>query len=206
MMLDLSAVASAPVSRETYNRVALFAALLKDESTRQNLISASTVGALWERHIADSAQLARFEPKPGMSWVDIGSGAGLPGIILACLVTGPVTLVEPRRLRAEFLSRVIDELDLRDRVDVIAAKAQNVVGKFDIVTARAVASVDAILQMTIHLSHPGTVWVLPKGRKAKSELAEARRSWHCDATSEASLTDPESEVLLLRNVRPKGRG
>jgi 16S rRNA (guanine527-N7)-methyltransferase len=204
--LDLQAYAGVPVSRETQERIALFTTLLKEENARQNLISASTVDHLWARHVADSAQLARFEPAPGASWIDIGSGAGLPGIILACLVTGPVALVEPRRLRAEFLSRAVHELVLEDRTTVICLKAQNVVGKYGVITARAVASVETILRMTIHLSRPGTVWVLPKGRKAKSELAEARRNWHCDATSEGSLTDPESEVLVLRNVRPKGRG
>ena len=74
---------------------------------RQNLVSASTLDQLWERHILDSAQLVRFEPRPGASWVDIGSGAGLPGIVIACLVDGPGTLVEPRRLRAEFLHKAV---------------------------------------------------------------------------------------------------
>jgi 16S rRNA (guanine527-N7)-methyltransferase len=180
--------------------------LLADENNRQNLIARSTVEGLWDRHIADSAHLARFEPKTGASWVDIGSGAGLPGIVLACLLTGPITLVEPRRLRAQFLSDVAADLELQARVSVICAKAQNISGSFDVVTARAVASVEALLRMTIHLSHPGTIWVLPRGRRAKSELAEARRSWHCDAVSEGSLTDPESEVLVLRKVRLKGRG
>ena len=206
MSAHLAAYVGAPVSRETTERISRYAALLAEESARQNLIAKSTVDTLWDRHIADSAQLARFEPKPGTSWIDIGSGAGLPGIILACVVKGPVTLGEPRRLRAEFLERVVNELDLDSRVSVICAKAQNVAGAFGVITARAVGSVDELLRMTIHLSHPGTVWVLPKGRRAKSELAEARRSWHCEATSEGSLTDPESEVLVLRNVRPKGRG
>ena len=66
--------------------------------------------ALWERHVLDSAQLVRFEPEPGASWIDIGSGAGLPGIVIACLVDGPVTLVEPRRLRANFLEQGGSEL------------------------------------------------------------------------------------------------
>jgi 16S rRNA (guanine527-N7)-methyltransferase len=203
---DLARYAGTPVPRETLNRVGRYAALLTNEANQQNLVAKSTLDGLWERHIADSAQLVRFEPCAGSSWIDVGSGAGLPGIILACIVAGPVTLVEPRRLRAEFLQRAVADLELGDRAHVVCAKAQAVMGSFDVITARAVASVDALLRMTIHLSHPGTVWVLPKGRRAKSELAEARRSWHCDATSEGSLTDPESEVLVLRNVRPKGRG
>jgi 16S rRNA (guanine527-N7)-methyltransferase len=204
--VNLSACFGGGVSRETEEQVGRYVRLLADENNRQNLIARSTVEGLWDRHIADSAQLARFEPMAGASWVDVGSGAGLPGIVLACIVTGPITLVEPRRLRAQFLSHVVAELELQARVTIVCAKAQNVSGSFDVVTARAVASVEELLGMTIHLSHPGTIWVLPKGRRAKSELAEARRSWHCDAVSEGSLTDPESEVLVLRNVRLKGRG
>ena len=205
MTFNTEAFAGFPVSRETMVSLKRYAKLLTEESGRQNLIAKSTLDGLWQRHIADSAQLAQFAPNGEISWIDIGSGAGLPGIVLACIVKGRVTLVEPRRLRAEFLERVVTDLGL-DRATVIGAKAQNVVGQFGVITARAVGSVDALLQMTIHLSHPGTVWVLPKGRRAKSELADARRSWHCDATSKGSLTDPESEVLVLRNVRPKGRG
>jgi 16S rRNA (guanine527-N7)-methyltransferase len=111
----LRAVAGHDVSRETLGRLEGFAALLKDESKRQNLVSATTLSTLWERHILDSAQLVRFA-EPGASWADIGSGAGLPGIVLACLVEGPVTLIEPRRLRAEFLHRVVESLHLNARV------------------------------------------------------------------------------------------
>jgi 16S rRNA (guanine527-N7)-methyltransferase len=201
---DLASVVGAAVPRETARKIDRFVELLKAESLRQNLVAKSTIDTLWERHVVDSAQLVRFEPMSGASWVDIGSGAGLPGIVIACLVKGAVTLVEPRRLRAGFLEHVSMELELGARI--VCAKAQNVEGTFDVVTARAVASVDDLVRMTIHLSHLRTVWVLPKGRKAKSELEEARRSWHCDASSAGSLTDPESEVLVLRNVRPKGRG
>ena len=101
-MIDrLSAVVGRDVSRETFEKIGAYAALLRDESGRQNLVSASTLEHLWERHLLDSAQLVRFEPHAGASWVDIGSGAGLPGIVIACLVEGPVTLIEPRRLRGD---------------------------------------------------------------------------------------------------------
>lgn len=206
MTAELKRYIDRPVSRETLAKLLRYAELLKSENGRQNLISKASLDELWNRHIADSAQLVRWQPVQEASWVDIGSGAGLPGIIIASLVPGPVTLVERRRLRAEFLSAVVQELALADQVQVLCAKAQAIHGTFDTITARAVGALDTLLAMTHHLSHPRTVWVLPKGRRAKSELADARRSWHCDATSEASLTDPESEILVLRNVRPKGRG
>jgi 16S rRNA (guanine527-N7)-methyltransferase len=197
--LDLAA--GRRVSRETGDQVQVFAQLLRDESSRQNLIAASTLETLWERHILDSAQLARFGPSSA-KWVDVGSGAGLPGIILAALLPrSSVTLVEPRRLRAEFLERAVQQLGLDTKV--ITAKVERVGECFDVITARAVASLDRVLRLTSHLSHPGTLWVLPKGRKAKSELEEARRSWHYEVRVEPSITDPASEILLLSKVKAK---
>lgn len=195
-MSDVERVA---VPRETVELLNCYLDLLRAENERQNLVSAATLDDAWNRHILDSAQLARFEPHPGASWVDIGSGAGLPGIVLAALVEGPVTLVEPRRLRAEFLASAIDELGLGN-AEVRCAKIERVTGHFDVITARAVAPLDRILHLAHHLSHPETVWVLPKGRNAKSELAEAQRSWQCQAAIEASCTDPDSAILVLSKV------
>jgi len=204
-MIDrLAEVSGRPVSRETFEVLERFAALLRDESRRQNLVSASTLDGLWDRHILDSAQLVRSEPRDGSSWIDIGSGAGLPGLVIAALVTGPVVLVEPRRRRAEFLARAIVELGLDGRVYVAAAKAENVTGRFDVITARAVAPLDRLLGISTHLSTRNSIWVLPKGRSAQSELVEARRNWHCDATAVPSLTDPQSRILVLRNVKARG--
>ena len=95
----LEQVTGRPVSRETVERLETYIRLLMDENQRQNLISSGTLPQLWERHIIDSAQLVRFEPRDGASWVDVGSGAGLPGVVIACIVSGPVVLLEPRRLR-----------------------------------------------------------------------------------------------------------
>jgi 16S rRNA (guanine527-N7)-methyltransferase len=205
MIEELAAAAGRRiVPRETYEKLQRFEALLRAEAKRQNLVSASTLDSLWERHILDSAQLVRFEPAPGASWADIGSGAGLPGVVIATLVAGPVLLIEPRRLRSEFLQRVIDELALAPRVSVAATKAEKVSGRFDVIAARAVASVAKILGLSTHLSTGKTRWVLPKGRSAQSELAEARRNWHCIARSVPSCTDPESEILVLHDVKARG--
>jgi 16S rRNA (guanine527-N7)-methyltransferase len=195
----LEAAAERPVSRETYERVHAFAERLKRENQRQNLVSASTIGRLWERHILDSAQLLRFVPAPDASWADVGSGGGLPGIIIACLSEGPVTLIEPRRLRADFLVDTVGALGLEARVE--RAKAENVRGRFDVITGRAVAALDRFLGISQHLSHSGTIWVLPKGRNAKSELADAQRNWQCEVCLAASITDPESTILVLSGVQ-----
>lgn len=204
-MIDaLADVLGRRVSRETWRRLERYETLLRAESRRQNLVSNSTLDSLWDRHILDSAQLVKFAPTGDASWVDIGSGAGLPGIVIATFVSGPVLLVEPRRLRADFLARTVAELGLGTRVRVAPTKIENVTGTFDLITARAVAPLDKLLRISTHLSTRKTLWVLPKGRAAESELAEARRNWHCDATSVPSSTDPDSRILMLRNVKARG--
>ena len=194
-----------PVSRETFEKLEAYAELLRAASVFHNLIASSTLDTLWDRHIIDSAQLVRFEPKPGASWADIGSGAGLPGIVIALLVEGPVTLIEPRRLRAQFLEQAINDLKLTNRVRVYVTKVERVEGEFDVITARAVAPLPRLLGLAEQLSHSGTIWALPKGKNAKSELAEARRSWQCEARVEASCTDPDARILVLSKVRAKSK-
>jgi 16S rRNA (guanine527-N7)-methyltransferase len=187
-----------PVSRETFDKLDAYAALVREENARQNLVSGTTLDALWERHIIDSAQLARFEPRAGASWVDLGSGAGLPGIVLACIAVGPVTLVEPRKLRAEFLHKVVAALDLPAKI--LASKAERVSGTFDVITARAVAPLSKLLEISHHLSTGKTVWVLPKGRTALGELADARRAWQGAFHVEQSITDAEALIVVGTGV------
>jgi 16S rRNA (guanine527-N7)-methyltransferase len=201
MITRLEQVTGRPVSRGTLERLELYVALLRAESERQNLVSPATLGQVWERHIADSAQLVRYEPHGSASWIDIGSGAGLPGIVIACLVDGPVTLVEPRRLRAEFLHKACESLNLN--ATVICAKAERVERRFEVITARAVARLGEVLKISAHLSTRNTVWALPKGRSVEAELAEAVRTWQFDAREEPSCTDPQSTILLLRGVGAK---
>jgi 16S rRNA (guanine527-N7)-methyltransferase len=197
----LEQAARRPVSRETLEKLEAYVALLETENGRQNLVSTSTLGQVWHRHVADSAQLVRFAPSVEASWIDIGSGAGLPGIVIACLVRGPVTLVEPRRLRADFLHNVIESLHLG--ATVACAKAERVEGKFDMITARAVAPLPRLLKISAHLSTRKTVWALPKGRGAQQELAEARKAWQGDFRVEPSVTDAESFIVVGTEVRAR---
>ena len=176
----LEQVSGRHVSRETIDKLEAFVGLLTDENRRQNLVSASPMASIWERHILDSAQLVRFASQAKASWVDIGSGAGLPGIVIACMVAGPVTLVEPRRLRADFLHKAVEALELG--ANIVCGRAERLGEKFDTIAARAVAPLARIFE----LSRPGrrsfrwlgnSIWILPKGRNAQSELAEAKRTW-----------------------------
>ena len=201
MIERLEQAAARPVSRETFEKLEAYVALLREENERQNLVSAATLDVVWERHILDSAQLARFEPRPGSSWVDIGSGAGLPGIVIASFVEGRVTLVEPRRLRAEFLHKVSESLEIG--AEVLCAKAERVEGRFDVITGRAVAQMTQFLKLSAHLSTRNTVWALPKGRNAREELVDAERAWQGVFHVERSVTDADSWIVVGTGVRAK---
>jgi 16S rRNA (guanine527-N7)-methyltransferase len=191
------------VSRETFEKLTLYVRLLSEESERQNLVSKLTLPDVWQRHVVDAAQLLAFAP-PNGSWLDIGSGAGLPGLIIAIITGEPMVLVEPRRLRADFLRQTADELGLGQSVEVVQSKVELVRHPaVDIITARAVASVDRLFEVAHHLSHKRTIWVLPKGRSAKSELDAARQTWQGDFRLEASRTDPEARIVIATGVRRK---
>ena len=201
-MIDrLSAVTRRDVSRETVEMLEAFVAILTAENQRQNLVSASTLDQVWDRHILDSAQLVRFEPRAGSSWLDVGSGAGLPGVVVACIVQGPVTLAEPRRLRSDFLHKVVESLDLNAKV--VPARAERMEGSYGVITARAVASLPQLLKISAHLSTRKTVWALPKGRNAERELAEARKAWQGEFRVEPSVTDDESFIVVGTEVRAR---
>jgi 16S rRNA (guanine527-N7)-methyltransferase len=201
MRAELERIAGRPVSRGTFERIETYIELLKAENRRQNLVSAATLQQVWQRHILDSAQLVRFEPRAGASWVDVGSGAGLPGIIITCLVEGPVTLVEPRRLRADFLRKVVSALQLQAKAE--CAKVEKVIGRFDVITGRAVAPLTKFIEISHHLSTGKTVWALPKGRSAQSELAEAQLAWQGMFHMEPSVTDTDSQILVGTGVRAR---
>ena len=201
MIEQLAAAIGRPVSRETFEKLEAYVSLLRAESARQNLIAVSTLEDIWTRHILDGAQLVRFEPRSNASWLDIGSGAGLPGIVIACIVEGRVTLAEPRRLRAEFLSAAVEALKLN--ATVVQRKAERARGQFDVITARAVAPLGRLLELSHHLSTRKTVWALPKGRSAHSELAEAKRAWQGAFHVEQSVTDDDSFIIVAKGVRKK---
>ena len=201
MIARLAEVIGRDVSRETFEKIEAYTDLLREESKRQNLVSAATFDQLWDRHILDSAQLVRFKPRAGASWIDIGSGAGLPGIVIACLVKGRVTLVEPRRLRADFLHRACESLELN--ASVFLGRAERAEGKYDVITARAVSNLANLFKISAHLSTRKSTWVFPKGRSANAELAEAQQAWQGVFHVERSATDPESRIVVATGVRAK---
>lgn len=179
--------------------------LLVRGTTVQNLIASSTVESVWTRHIVDSAQLA-LHGAAKRSWCDIGSGAGLPGLVVAIVAPEmKVALIEPRRLRVEFLQHCVAALHLGERVKVVHSKAERYSSAtpFSVISARAVANLPRILSSAAHLAGRETVWVLPKGTRAQSEVAEAKRTWHGTFHVEPSVVDANSGIVVATNVAAK---
>jgi len=195
-------VASFDVPRETIDRLEAFVALLRAENSRQNLVSRTTLDQVWQRHIADSAQLVRFAPAPEASWLDLGSGAGFPGLIVSLFHRGPVTLVEERRLRVDFLRRAAALL--REDVEIIATRAERLSPRrFDVISARAFAPLVRTLELGTSFSTAKTIWVLPKGRNAQTELEALDPSWQGNFRLEPSVTDPDARIIVAEAVAQK---
>ena len=193
------------VPRETMERLDTFAAFLRAENERQNLISKASLDSVWHRHIADSAQILLFSPSPQARWVDLGSGAGFPGLVVAALHPGPVTLIEERRLRVDFLRRAVRLLGLS--VEILPMKVERVAATpFDVISARAFAPLPRLLTLGAALSTTKSRWVLPKGRNAESELAALDPSWQGRFELHASVTDADARIIVADGVhRAKGR-
>lgn len=189
---------------EAGERLRGYAALLLEEADRQNLISAASRDQLWARHIVDSAQLLPMAQGAEGLWVDLGTGAGLPGIVIACLRSAPMLMIEARPLRVAFLQRCIDVLGLT-HAQVHGDKVERV--QLDepaaVISARAFAPMDRLLASAAHFTDSSTIWLLPKGRNAQNELDIAQRDWQASFHVEQSITDPESAIVTLTALSSK---
>ncbi len=186
------------VSRETL--LETFCAMVVEEAAVQNLVSAASLDSIWSRHIADSAQLVPMANDDPGHWIDIGTGAGFPGIVVAILTDRQVTLVEPRRKRALFLERVAATLGIDARVKVAACRAELVDAKAAVISARAVAALPSLFASAQHLSTRKTLWLLPKGQSAVEEVATARQTWQGVFHVEHSITDAQSMIITAKGV------
>ena len=174
-----------------------FAAMLVAENQRQNLIAASTLPTLWVRHIADSAQLLSFDTREGDGlWIDLGSGPGLPGLVVAILSARPMLLVESRRRRCEFLRHAAADLGV-GHVEVAEAPLERVATRAAAtISARAFAPLERLLELSARFSTESTRWLLPKGRNAVKELALLPQAWQRMFHVKQSRTDAESQILV----------
>lgn len=192
------------VSRD---RLEAFAELLRCEGERQNLISRATFDQVAVRHFADSAQLLLQAPTPAQDWLDLGSGAGFPALVVALLSPHRMTMVESRRLRVEFLHKAAETLGVADRTTIIGSPVERVPARpFDIISARAFAPLPRLLELATPFSTEKTLWLLPKGRSVHSELESAQPSWQGEFHVEQSITDAEAGIIVAKGVRPRSQG
>ena len=185
-----------------------YAAMLIAGTEKQNLIAASTIPNLWVRHIADSAQLVTLDNMGGDGmWLDLGSGAGLPGLVVAILSERPVALVESRKLRCGFLRDAALQIGL-GHVEVVEAPLERVETRpAATISARAFAPLDKLIDLSARFSTESTRWLLPKGRNAVKELALLPQAWQNLFHVEQSRTDADSQILVGTGKIPaKQRG
>lgn len=191
---------------ESLDRLELLGARLKEENGRQNLVASGSLDEMWVRHFADSAQLLHFVPRETKgTWLDLGSGAGFPGLVLAILRPEmDFALIESRKLRVDWLERMKAELQLEncciegarlELVETLGAAA---------ISARAFAPLAKLLRLSARFSTGDTYWVLPKGRSAAQEVRELPKRESEMFHVEHSVTDPEAGIIVGRGkVRDK---
>ncbi|MBN9232804.1 MULTISPECIES: 16S rRNA (guanine(527)-N(7))-methyltransferase RsmG [Phyllobacteriaceae] len=192
------------VSRETFERLRAFETHFLKWNNRINLIAASTEAEIWQRHILDSAQLAALEPL-ATKWVDIGSGGGFPGLVMAFLLGecgGTIDLVESNRKKTGFLQATVGEFRLPARI--VAKRIEDsypFVKAPEVVTARALAPLTDLLGLAEPWLAAGARALFHKGRDYEREIEESAHRWRFDLLKHGSLIDPQGVVLDLRNVR-----
>ncbi len=192
------------------DRLQRLVVLLGLENGKQNLVSASSLEQVWQRHIVDSAQLLSHVPRETTSpWLDLGTGAGFPGLVIAALRPDTeILLVESRARRIDWLTRVVEELAL-PCAQVVGSRLELVTTRrFAVVSARAFAPLDRLLELSARFSTTDTLWLLPKGRSARDEVDQLF-GWEHMFHVEPSITDPGAGIIVGtlagEFVRTKGR-
>lgn len=197
--------AACSVPRETVEPLRELADLVAHWNRRINLLSRGEAADLWHRHVLDSAQLYPLAPPDAATWLDLGSGAGFPGLVCATLARScgrsiAFTLVESDTRKAAFLREAVRHLSLEAAVIDRRIEALSLAPQ-DVISARALAPLDRLLDYAHPFCHAGTRLLFPKGRQADSELTLARRGWHIRAIRVPSRTDPEGTILKISEVR-----
>lgn len=206
---SLQAVAGV-VSRETFERLEAFERIFLRWAARINLSAPSTLNDLWTRHILDSAQLAGITKEGPIShWVDIGTGGGFPGAVLAILAeeqkTRSLSLVESNGKKAAFLRSAL--ADLAPRAEIICERAEDYIAEHpapQAMSARALANLSSLVSLSEPWLARETIGYFHKGRDYRGELQLAHDTWNLDLIQHQSAVDVESVILEIRSVRRKG--
>ena len=194
------------VSRETLERFIVWRKLLVEWSQHTNLVGRATLEEFWFRHALDSWQLLDLAPEGSSHWLDIGAGAGFPGLAIAFgleerqIPNRKVTLVESVGKKAAFLRAVLAETGLA--ADVVAGRVEALAPHIpcDVVTARAVAPLDRLLGLMATFVENGAIALIPKGARHAEELTAARKSWNFEASLHPSLTSDEAAIIRIERL------
>ncbi|HTL64389.1 MAG TPA: 16S rRNA (guanine(527)-N(7))-methyltransferase RsmG [Pseudolabrys sp.] len=211
--LDLStdkarALALFPVSRETEDRLNRFVESLLRWQNKLNLIGNSTIDEIWTRHVADSLQLLPLAPQ-ARTWVDLGSGGGFPGMVVACALTGKagacVHLIESNKKKAAFLREAVGVTGAPAVVHAIRAEkfGESCAEPIDVVTARALAPLKTLCDQAFPFLSRGAIGLFPKGQDVDAELTEAAKYWRLEASKVPSKTSPEGSIILIRGLEAR---
>lgn len=194
-----------PVSRETFDRLLSFEHVFKKWAQRINLVAPSTLDDVWERHILDSAQVVRLGGA-AKKWLDIGSGGGFPGLIIGTMISArpdaSIDLVESNRKKTAFLQAVVGELRLPAKVH--SKRIEDVHGVIrapEILSARALAPLPLLLELSAPWLEQSTVALFHKGRDYRQEIQDSAHQWRFDLVEHPSLTDAQGVILEIRNLR-----
>jgi 16S rRNA (guanine527-N7)-methyltransferase len=195
------------VSRETIVKLSTYETLLKQWQRTINLVAPSTLGEIWNRHFADSAQLLALAPRNAQQWLDLGSGAGFPGLILALLLAerggAKMTLIESDTRKAAFLAEVARQTGVA--VDICRARIESrpTQAKVDVITARALAPLPRLLELAAPYFSKDTVGLFLKGRDAQAEVDNALKDWDFSVALHPSQTDDEGRVIAVGALKAK---
>jgi len=195
------------VSRETLSALNRYVLMLKDWQNKLNLVGPATLPDAWRRHVLDSAQLFPMIEKPEETvWMDMGSGAGFPGLVMAIMGVGEVHLVESIAKKCRFLEAVVDALALQDRV-IIHNERLEAMQRFkaDVISARALAKLTQLFDWGHPFAASSTRWLLLKGQDVETELAEAEQKWAFEYKLHASLSDPRGRIVEAWGVARKAK-
>ncbi len=200
--------AATGVSRETVDRLRIYETLLRKWQRSINLVGAQTLADPWRRHFLDSAQVLPLAPQSARTWIDVGSGAGFPGIVLSLLGAARVHLVESDARKAAFLREVCRATGAEV---VVHARRMEAVSRetlggaaADVVTARGVAPPAELFEITSSVRDVGTTYLLLVGREYGGPLTEARKAWKMAVDEFPSQSDPSSRVLRIQGVSRGG--
>ncbi len=201
------------VSRETLSRLVAYQALLGKWQKSINLVGPATLAHFWSRHVTDSAQILTHKPEPAVCWLDLGSGAGFPALVLAIMLaeTQPmarVHMIESDRKKANFLRTVLAETGVAGevhhaRIEAVAADMPPALQAVDVVTARALAGLPDLLSFMQPFFNSSTVALLHKGRNWQEELTAAQQYWKLKVETHNSLTEDSARILALSDLQPK---